>query len=136
MPLPWKTILTHVPWRDVIGNAPKIADGAKKLWKGMSTKNVDDSEAESSGEALANAEIDASTRLDMLEANSRKLRTQMLASGEPIQALSEQNTQLIAQIEENRRHTRQLGWALLATAGIALAALALTLLPRLLEFLA
>lgn len=136
MPLPWKTILTHVPWRDVIGNAPKIADGAKKLWKGMSTKNVDDSEAESSGEALANAEIDASTRLDMLEANSRKLRTQMLASGELIQALSEQNTQLIAQIEENRRHTRQLGWALLATAGIALAALALTLLPRLLEFLA
>lgn len=136
MPLPWKTILTHVPWRDVIGNAPKIADGAKKLWKGMSTKNVDDSEAESSGEALANAEIDASTRLDMLEANSRKLRTQMLASGELIQALSEQNTQLIAQIEENRRHTRQLGWALLATAGIALAALALTLLPRLLELLA
>lgn len=136
MPLPWKTILTHVPWRDVIGNAPKIADGAKKLWKGMSTKNVDDSEAESSGEALANAEIDASTRLDMLEANSRKLRTQMLASGELIQALSVQNTQLIAQIEENRRHTRQLGWALLATAGIALAALALTLLPRLLEFLA
>lgn len=136
MPLPWKTILTHVPWRDVIGNAPKIADGAKKLWKGMSAKNVDDSEAESSGEALANAEIDASTRLDMLEANSRKLRTQMLASGELIQALSEQNTQLIAQIEENRRHTRQLGWALLATAGIALAALALTLLPRLLEFLA
>lgn len=136
MPLPWKTILTHVPWRDVIGNAPKIADGAKKLWKGMSAKNVDDSEAESSGEALANAEIDASTRLDMLEANSRKLRTQMLASGELIQALSVQNTQLIAQIEENRRHTRQLGWALLATAGIALAALALTLLPRLLEFLA
>lgn len=138
MPLPWKTILTHVPWRDVIGNAPKIAEGAKKLWKGINAKNdgSDDTAAELSGEALAEATVDTTARLDVLEASNRKLRTQMLASSELIQALSEQNSQLVAQIETNRRHTRQLGWALLATAGMALVALALVLPPRLMEFFA
>lgn len=138
MPLPWKTILTHVPWRDVIGNAPKIADGAKKLWKGMSAKGnePDDADAESSGEALAEAAVDTASRLDVLEASNRRLRTQMLASGELIQALGEQNAQLVAQIEANRRHTRRLGSALAGTAVVAVAALALSLQPRILEFLA
>jgi hypothetical protein len=138
MPLPWTTILTHVPWRDVIANAPKIADGAKKLWKGMNARSdgSDDTAAELSGEALAEATVDTAARLDVLEASNRKLRTQMLASSELIQALSEQNSQLVAQIETNRRHTRQLGWALLATAAVAIAALALALPPRLLEFFA
>ena len=138
MALPWTTILTHVPWRDVIGNAPKIAEGARKLWKGMSARGIgpDDGEAESAGEALNGATIDTATRLDVLEAGHRKLRTQILASGELIQALGEQNAQLVAQIEANRRHTRRLGWALLATAAVAAPALALNLLPRLLEFFA
>lgn len=38
MALPWKLILTNVPWSDVLGKAPIIADSAKKLWKGMSRK--------------------------------------------------------------------------------------------------
>ena len=39
MALPWKLILTNVPWKDVLNQAPKIADGAKKLWGSMGRKN-------------------------------------------------------------------------------------------------
>ena len=31
MAIPWLTVLQAVPWGDVIRNAPKVADGAKKL---------------------------------------------------------------------------------------------------------
>ena len=32
MAIPWLTLLKVVPWSDVIANAPKVADGARKLW--------------------------------------------------------------------------------------------------------
>jgi len=134
MALPWKTILTNVPWRDVLSKAPIIADGAKKLWKGMGRKNGDGTVSEA--EAFIAPDADHATRLDALEASARKLRTQMLASGELIQALSEQNAQLVAQIDAHRRHARRLTWGLAATALVAGLALLLTWQPKILEFFA
>jgi hypothetical protein len=32
MAIGWLAVLQLVPWSDVISNAPKIAEGAKKLW--------------------------------------------------------------------------------------------------------
>lgn len=130
MALPWKTILTNVPWSDVLGKAPIIADGAKKLWQGMGRKNGDASVAD------AEPDADLATRLVALETSQRKLRTQILASGELIQALSEQNAQIVAQIDAHRRRVRQLAWGLGATALIAGLALLLAWQPKLLEFLA
>ena len=31
MAIAWLTVLKMVPWGEVINNAPKVADGAKKL---------------------------------------------------------------------------------------------------------
>lgn len=134
MALPWKTILTNVPWSDVLGKAPIIADGAKKLWKGMGRKNSDGSVVDA--EPVVAADADLATRLVALETAQRKMRTQILASGELIQALSEQNTQLVAQIDAHRRRVRLLAWSLGATALIAGFALLLAWQPKLLEFLA
>ena len=135
MTLPWKTILSNVPWSDVIGKAPIIADGARKLWKNIGRKAADDAGAEPAGDAITADDTDFSGRLAALEAAHRELHAQMLASGELIQALSDQNTQLVAQIDAQRRRARRQSWALAATAfatGLAL----LAWLPRLSEFLA
>ena len=34
----WLAVLQLVPWSDVIKNAPKAADGAKKLWQSVRKK--------------------------------------------------------------------------------------------------
>jgi hypothetical protein len=128
------TILSNVPWSDVLGKAPIIADGAKKLWQGMGRKNGDGAAADLAETTPPDADV--ATRLTSLETVQRKLRTQILASGELIQALSEQNAQLVAQIDANRRLVRILAWSLAATATIAGLALLLAWHPKLLEFLA
>jgi hypothetical protein len=133
MALPWKTILTNVPWRDVIGKAPNILDSAKVLWS-MGRKNGDG--ASPDGETVAPADADIVTRVNALEIAQRKSRTQMLASGELIQALSEQNAQLVAQIDSLRRRTRLMAWVLATTTIIACLALYLTWHPRISEFFA
>src|SRR5262245_33393504 len=38
MPSPCLTVLQNVPWSDVIKNAPKVADGARKLWQSVGKK--------------------------------------------------------------------------------------------------
>jgi ferric-dicitrate binding protein FerR (iron transport regulator) len=135
MPMPWKTILSNVPWSDVIGKAPIIADGARKLWKNIGRKADDGSATDSSGDLMAADDADFSGRLAALEAAQRELRSQLLASGELIQALGEQNAQLVAQLDAQRRLVRRQSWALAATAVAAGLAL-IAWLPRLSEFLA
>jgi len=134
MSLPWKTILTNVPWSNVLGKAPIIADGAKKLWQGLGRKSGDGVVTEA--EAVIAPDADHATRLAGLETAQRKLRTQILASGELIQALSGQNTQLVAQIEVLRRRANLQAWGLAATALVTGLALLLVWQPRLTEFFA
>lgn len=129
MSLPWKTILTNVPWSEVIGSAPKIADGAKKLWQTVGRKS---GEPPSNDPTLADNPSDPTRRLSALEAAQRDLLAQLQASGELLQALSEQNARLVAEIESHRRRARLQAWAIAATALLASLALA----PHLLEFFA
>jgi hypothetical protein len=135
MSLPWKTILTNVPWSDVLGKAPQIADSAKKMWKGMGRKSADVADIDPAGETIA-PDADFSARLSLLETANRKLRTQILASSELIQTLSEQNVLLVAQIENQRQRARRQAWALAATALVACFALFMARQPRLTEFFA
>jgi hypothetical protein len=106
MAIPWLAVLTSVPWKDVINNAPKVADGAKKLWNSIGKKSpVPEKEAPSeqtniSSEAKTINELQA--QLAAVEASVADLHEQMLASSELIKSLAEQNTQLIKRIELNR----------------------------------
>ena len=124
MALSWLVVLKSVPWSEVISNAPRLADGAKKLWNAVSgsptrqAPSAAEARQASSPEAQALAGLEG--RVASLEAEVSDLHGQMLASSELIKGLAEQNTQLIRRIEANRVRTL---WLAAATAAIALVAI-------------
>ena len=101
------TVLTNIPWGTVVESAPKIADGASKLWNTVTRWNKSD--------PVQNGQIDApqqrgmteveslSARLQTLEESIRHLNDQMQASSTLIKDLAEQNTLLVQRIELNRQ---------------------------------
>jgi hypothetical protein len=121
MAIGWLAVLKMVPWRDVISNAPAVADGAKKLWKAVGKK----SPASSTHSVNATPRIVTESQAVMLlqaqvtslEALTADLHSQMLASSELINALAEQNAQLVKRVEVNR--TRVL-WLAAITAVLAI----------------
>ena len=127
MAIPWLTILSSVPWKDVIGNAPKVADGAKKLWKSVAKKSAPagspstQAQPAHAQEEQTLATLD--TRIIELKAEVSSLNEAMLASSEVIAALAEQNTQLIKSIEIFRGRVLRLGLLILVLAAVALWAL-------------
>ena len=128
MPIPWLTVLQSVPWSDVISNAPKVADSAKKLWGTVTKKPPPPASAHTDGSVAPSRELQAmaalDTRIASLEAAVADLHSQMLASSELIKALADQNAQLIGRIEANRVRLLWLGGALGVVGIIAIAALA------------
>lgn len=106
MALGWLTVLKMVPWDDVIKNAPRVADGAKKLWSAVA-KKPPDAEAPStvappelSPDAPTNAKLQAQIAAALGEIAT--LHEQMRESSALIKALADQNTQLIKRVEVNR----------------------------------
>lgn len=117
MAIGWATILSNVPWSDVLKNAPAVADGAKKLWQKVGRKG-----ASASTGVDVPADATAEERLARLQARVDELGAQMQASGEIIQSLAEQNAQLIARVETSRRRLLALALFNLVTLAVALAA--------------
>lgn len=103
MAIGWVTLLQAVPWSEVIRNAPKVAEGAKKLL-GMASRRPPAPPSAATGTALE-------ARVQALEATVAELHEQMLASSQLIKELAEQNAQLIRRIEANRVRMRWLGAA-------------------------
>ncbi|MHB1093229.1 hypothetical protein [Thiobacillus sp.] len=130
MPIPWLVVLQSVPWADVVKNAPKVADGAKKLWNAIGKQSplAAETAASAAPTVLSDEHVidTVRRRLTVIEAAAADLHGQMLASSELIKALAEQNTQLIQRIEANRVRVVWLAGAL-AIVGI-LAASSLVLL--------
>jgi len=124
MAIGWLAVLQNVPWSEVINNAPKVADGAKKLWNAVTRKPARPEESDSGPPPAAPTESQTiaalQTRVNVLEAAAADLHGQMLASSELIKALAEQNAQLIQRIETNRVRLLRLS---AATAVIAIAGL-------------
>lgn len=131
MAISWLTVLQSVPWSDVISNAPKVAEGAKKLWNtvGRQSAPPESSEVSTQPAGLSEAQTLAALadRTTTLEAAVADLHDQMLASSELIKALAEQNAQLIQRIEANRVRVRWIGAAVVALALAALLGLLLVL---------
>ncbi|MDO9405784.1 MAG: hypothetical protein Q7T87_17265 [Polaromonas sp.] len=115
MPIGWMTVLSNVPWGDVVSNAPKIAAGAKKLWKAVGSKSADDDQGQGADavrtrlHAEPGSLADLRARLEATEALCAGLHTQMVESSDLIRALAEQNTQLVLRIEKMRRRVQWLG---------------------------
>ncbi|MEW5786975.1 MAG: hypothetical protein AB1899_03875 [Pseudomonadota bacterium] len=127
MALPWLTVLKHVPWSDVIANAPKVAEGARKLWKGVSGK-PDETVVDEHEELAWTAEPDPVARLVArvahLEARLGKLGEQMRASSELIDALAGQNAQLVERLDASQK---RLKWLVRGVLGLGVALLGLAL---------
>ena len=121
MAIGWLTVLKMVPWGDVIENAPKVAQGAKKLWSTVGKQPAPD--ATSAGTQVtpgqgSPSEQDAvlaalQAQVSELQMAAAALHQQMLQSSTLIQSLAEQNTQLIARVELNRKRTLALFFLLL-----------------------
>jgi uncharacterized coiled-coil protein SlyX len=121
MAIPWLVLLQSVPWTEVIKNAPKVADGARKLWGSIGRRpanaahDVSDDVSDDDSALSPDARLTRlQTRLAALEATTAALHEQMRASSEIIKALAEQNAQLVERIETNRRRVVWLSVALLA----------------------
>jgi hypothetical protein len=131
MAIPWLVVLQSVPWRDVIRNAPKVADGARKLWGAVSKKApTQELPTQSSEPPLheSRAIVLLQARLAAMEVAIAELHSQMLASSELIKTLAEQNTQLIERIETSRIRVIWLAGATGAFGIIAVVSLGLRLM--------
>lgn len=125
MAIGWLTVLQTVPWTDVIRNAPKLAEGAKKLWNTVAGKPPAPGAAAQTPAVSREAQSLAgvATRVTQLEAAAADLHAEMLASSELIKALADQNAQLIQRIESNRRLALWLGAATVLALVVAFVAL-------------
>ncbi len=129
MAIPWLTVLQAVPWGDVIRNAPKVADGAKKLWQNVgrtpaaapAATDVAAAPPQTRDEALAALQAQAVAQ----QAALAELHAQMQAASELIKTLAEQNTELIRRAEALRARLRWLAVATVACGALAVAALLL-----------
>ena len=131
MAIPWLVVLQSVPWAQVISNAPKVAEGARKLWNAVSKKSpvqeppVESPDVSSSSGSASIATLQA--RLAAMEIATTDLHDQMLASSELIKTLADQNAQLIRRIEANRVRVVWLAGATVVFGLVAVLSLALVL---------
>lgn len=122
MAIGWMTVLKLVPWGDVIENAPKVAQGAKKLWSNVGKKTPLEPPATPTT-ALADdprANVQAlQSQVAELQVSVAELHQQMLESSALIKSLAEQNTALVRRVQLHRR------WLMGVTLALAVLILAL-----------
>lgn len=94
------TVLANIPWGQVIDNAPKVADGAARLW-GAVTGSRKSPAPEPGAQPLSETER-LKVQVAALESATLVLEEQMRASSELIKALADQNTQLVQRVEIHR----------------------------------
>jgi prophage DNA circulation protein len=99
------TVLSNIPWGQVLDTAPKVADAAEKLWNAVTSRKKSDQAPHKNAKAVAYAAQSETevlkNRLSAMEEHVLSLEDQMRASTELIKALAEQNTQLVRRIELN-----------------------------------
>lgn len=131
MAIGWLSIIQLVPWSDVIRNAPKVAEGAKKLWNTVSRKQPALEVPAASVEPVLTPEVQSiallQVQLAAAEAAISDLHQQMLESTELITALADQNTQLIRRVEVNRIRVLWLAGITVVLGIVAAIGLAMTL---------
>ncbi len=113
------TVLKFVPWKDVISNAPAVAEGAKKLWGSVARKP-----AKPMGDVLvpAGPQAPIEVRVAALEQAGAEWQEQLRASTELLTTLAEQNAQLMRRIDQNRRLIWRLYALVVVLAGLGVAA--------------
>lgn len=125
MPTSLLALLKAVPWSDVLGSAPLVAQGAKKLWTAVANKPAPSAPADSA-EAASPAALEA--RLAAMEQAHIELHEQMLASSALLTALADQNALLIKSL---KLHRLQIRWLILTTFVLCAGLIASLIFPAL-----
>ena len=121
MAIGWLSVLKMVPWGDVIESAPKVAQGAKKLWDTVGKKPAASTSATVASAPPGQPEPTLAAlqaQVTQLQVSVAELHQQMLASSALIGSLAEQNTQLIARVEVNRKRVLALAVVVVVLAGV------------------
>jgi len=118
MAIGWLSVLKMVPWGDVIESAPKVAQGAKKLWNTVGKKTAADTTAPNTPSEPAPSLTSLQAQVTQLQHSVADLQQQMLESSALIGSLAEQNTQLIARVEVNRKRLLALAVVVVVLAGV------------------
>lgn len=110
------SVLSKIPWAQVVENAPRVAEGAAKLWRTVTglRKPAAGAQAGAVPSSADDAPLDEAAlraRVQSLAAEVRELQEQMRASSELIKALAEQDTELVRRVELNRRRVTRLASA-------------------------
>ena len=131
MAIGWLSVLKWVPWNEVISNAPRLANEAKKLWSTVAktppTAEPSPTKASYSLDSQSLALLQADLELVITEVTD--LHKQMLESSQLIKALADQNTQLIRRIEMQRIRTLWLAGITAVLGVVAVINLVITLTP-------
>ena len=127
--IPLLTVLSNIPWGQVIDNAPKIAEGAGKLWNAVSKRGKATQKTPATAPGTEVSALPQDVRMSELEGQVAQLQEQMQASSELIQALANQNAQLILEIEQSRAKLKKAVRNLMVL-GLALGAAVLYLYLR------
>lgn len=120
------TVLKTIPWADVIGAAPGVVGGARKLWDAVANKPTPQ-EADTAAESHQETVASLSARLTHAEAALADLHQQLVSATSLIASLADQNATLIVKVETGRKQT-----AALAVASVVALVLAVTSLVVLL----
>jgi len=116
------TVLSNVPWSDVIRHAPKVAEGARKLWDRARGKAVEPepvlvSPPAMTAEQQALATLEARTAA--LQTAVLDLQSQMAESSALIKELADLNEQMIQHVQAQ---DRRLWWLGVASVALGVAA--------------
>jgi hypothetical protein len=118
------TVLANIPWGQVVESAPKIAQGAGRLWETV-RKRADPAQTPAQGEPEGPSELQLLQALVQSQAAQlQSLEGEMRATAQLVKDLAEQNAMLVERMQTLQR---QLRWALGAAALLALALAALVL---------
>ncbi len=105
-------VLSNIPWGQVVENAPKVADGAAKLWNAVtnrkSTNQAPNAKPKSAASPTLSETEMLKNRLVVMEESVLNLQDQMRVSTELIKALAEQNAQLVQKVQLGSVRLRRL----------------------------
>lgn len=96
------SVLSNVPWGQVIEAAPKVVDGATRLWNSVAKKKVVE-EPERSAIESKDPINELKQKIDSLQSSVDQLKNEMQDASALIKSLAEQNTALIHRAELNRQ---------------------------------
>jgi len=105
------TILSNIPWGQVVESAPKIAQGAGRLWENVKNRGAEPADPTSTGTTEPPTDLQLlQSRTQALESQVQALREEMRSSAQLVKQLAEQNEQLVGRMQGLQQRQRRLVW--------------------------